>query len=1183
MTVDPSLRPSQSLLRRRRGLLASASAVVLAVCLFSTAASAIDVASQADWNTAVAAVAAAGTGTTTTINIVSGFTLTSSLSQLQASNTGVIVNITGNGQAIDGASTYQGIQVNGANALTVNISNLSVANTKATGGTGGNGQNGYYSSGLSYGSGGGGGGGLGAGGGLLVGSGASVTLAAVTFTGTTAQGGAGGAGGSAQNGASSGTGGNGGAGGTLNNAGVVGGGGAGGSGGNTGTQGTAGAAGAAFGDGGGGGGGSGTTNSNSYTSNNPGGSGNANGGAGGQGGDGATNASGSGGPGPGADGGNGGVGGGARGGAIYVATGGNLTILDTPISGAATTGGAGGTGGVGIGPSAIPGGAGSTGSTAGAGIFLSGVMANIGVSAGNVTYANTIGGTGLTTGGVNTAITKLGAGTLTLSAANDFTGNININAGTVSIGATGNLGNLANDVVISNGGTLAVTATTTLAAARAFSIAGSGGIDVASGTTTTLQGVIGNGASAGSLVKSGAGTLLLSAANTYTGATTVNGGTLRAGALNAIPSGTAMTVASGATFDLNGFARVLGSLAGAGTVSNGGGTAAALTTGGNGTDTVFSGVIQNGVNAVSLTKNGSGTLTLDGTNTYSGATTINAGTLSVNGSIASSSLTTVNAGATLAGTGSVGTTAINGGVLAPGNSIATLSVQGNLSFTAASTYMVEVSPTSADRTNVTGTATLGGATVNATFATGSYVDKQYTIVNATGGIIGSFGTLVNSNLPAGFHSSLGYDASNAYLNLVLDFTPPTPPPPTPEPTPVINSGLNVNQANVANALSNYFARAGSIPIVFGTLTPVGLTIVSGESATTVQQSTFNAMNLFLGVLTDPFAVGRGVDPSSGATAFADAAGDRGAARGAFAMATKAVPRPLSRPVFEPRWNVWAAGFGGSQTIDGNAVEGSNRATSRLAGTAVGADYWLSPATVAGVALAGGGTNFGVDGLGSGRSDLFQAGAFIRHQRGPAYLIAAAAYGWQDVTTDRTVAIGGLSQLHGGFNANAYSGRLEAGNRYLLPNVAGFGGIGLTPYAAAQVTAFDLPAYADQGRLGPTTFALDYAAKTATATRSELGLRSDKSFALAAALLTLRGRAAWAHEFDIDRSVIATFQTLPGASFVVGGAAVARDAALTTAQAELSFANGISLSASFEGEFSDVSRSYAGKGVVRYAW
>jgi len=85
------------------------------------------------------------------------------------------------------------------------------------------------------------------------------------------------------------------------------------------------------------------------------------------------------------------------------------------------------------------------------------------------------------------------------------------------------------------------------------------------------------------------------------------------------------------------------------------------------------------------------------------------------------------------------------------------------------------------------------------------------------------------------------------------------------------------------------------------------------------------------------------------------------------------------------------------------------------------------------------------------------------------------------------------------------------------------------------------------------------------------------------IFTLRGRAAWAHDFNPDRSITPTFQTLPGASFVVNGARHAPDSALVTASAEMKWLNGFSLAGTFEGEFSDVTTSYAGKGVVRYAW
>jgi uncharacterized protein with beta-barrel porin domain len=77
--------------------------------------------------------------------------------------------------------------------------------------------------------------------------------------------------------------------------------------------------------------------------------------------------------------------------------------------------------------------------------------------------------------------------------------------------------------------------------------------------------------------------------------------------------------------------------------------------------------------------------------------------------------------------------------------------------------------------------------------------------------------------------------------------------------------------------------------------------------------------------------------------------------------------------------------------------------------------------------------------------------------------------------------------------------------------------------------------------------------------------------------------AWAHDFNPDRSIGATFQALPGASFVVNGAAQASDSALTTASAEMKWINGWSAAATFEGEFSGVTNSYAGKGVVRYQW
>ncbi|MCK1393936.1 autotransporter domain-containing protein [Bradyrhizobium sp. 1] len=503
---------------------------------------------------------------------------------------------------------------------------------------------------------------------------------------------------------------------------------------------------------------------------------------------------------------------------------------------------------------------------------------------------------------------------------------------------------------------------------------------------------------------------------------------------------------------------------------------------------------------------------------------------------------------------------------------------GNVGFASGSSHLLDVDTGRSDRITTGGTATLSGGTVNAAFAPGSYVQRQYQILNAAGGVSGSFAS-INTNLPAWFTPSLSYDGNNAYLTL------------TPTPASAYG-GLSLNQTNVINALINSFNTAGGIPMSFAALGPSGLTQASGETATGSQQTTLTAMNQFMGLLTDPFVAGRGdaetvsgnaaqfADEDDAANAYASRNARRPKSeRDAFAAIYRKALPPAADP-FAQRWSVWAAGFGGSQTTDGNLAAGANNSTSRIFGMAAGADYILSPNTTAGFALAGGGTNFSVVNGGSGRSDLFQAGAFVRHTIGAAYVSGALAYGWQDVTTDRTVTIAGVDRLRAQFNANAYSGRLEGGYRFVTPWI---GGLGLTPYAAGQFTTFDLPAYAESVVSGANTFALAYGSKSVTDSRSELGIRADKSWAMPNAILTLRGRAAWAHDFNPDHAINSTFQALPGASFTVNGARQASESALTTASVEMKWMNGWSAAGTFEGEFSDVTRSYAGKGVVRYAW
>jgi autotransporter-associated beta strand protein len=792
---------------------------------------------------------------------------------------------------------------------------------------------------------------------------------------------------------------------------------------------------------------------------------------------------------------------------------------------------------------------------------------------------------------------KSTAGTVTLSAANTYSGGTVISAGTLALTGAGTLGAATNASAIS-GGTLdlGTSMQTQASLSQSGGTVQNGGMNVGSYLLTggslaatafvsastsfdiragTVNGVL---AGAGALQKSTASTVTLSAADTYTGATVISGGTLALTGAGSIAHSSQVNLANAAgTFDISGTTAgaSITTLAG---VANSHVTLGAQTLTLSNGSTSYAGIIQ-GTGGLAMT---GGTQTLTAVDTYTGATTINGGTLVVNGSIVTSSLTTVNAGGTFAGAGLVGALTVNsGGAFAPGplGSTGSMAVLGNLTFRPGAAFLVQVTPSIASAAIVNGTASLAG-TVNAQFSPGSYMVNNYVILAAAGGRTGTFGNLVTTNLPVGFTASLSYGANDAVLGLNARLAS--------------SGGFGAGQSTIAGPINSAFNNGGALPPGFvalfgltGANLNAALTQLSGETAVGSQQATFNAMTLFMGTLLDHLIGGEGSASTPGATPYAEESADASASdsggeqrsnyeRDAYGMMTKIRPR---NNWFDPHWSVWTSGFGGSQTSNGNATLGSNSATSGVFGAAAGADYWLSPNTIAGFALAGGGTTFTVANAGGGRSDLFQAGAFIKHNVGAAYISGAVAYGWQDITTDRTVTVAGIDRLHARFNAIAYSGRVESGYRFVAPWI----GVGITPYAAGQFTTFDLPAYAEQVLSGANTFALAYGAKSVTASRSELGVRTDKSWAMQDAILTLRGRTAWAHDFNPDRSIGATFQTLPGASFVVNGAAQARNSALSTASAEMKWQNGFALAATFEGEFSDVTRSYAGKGVARYSW
>jgi len=195
--------------------------------------------------------------------------------------------------------------------------------------------------------------------------------------------------------------------------------------------------------------------------------------------------------------------------------------------------------------------------------------------------------------------------------------------------------------VATNAGVIAISAPVVLGANQRWNIVG-GGVN---GSSLTVSGAI---SGAFNLEKNGAGILTLSStANAYTGTTTLAAGILQPGIAQGLGNASAHTLSAGATLRLNAFSATIGSLAGAGTVENGGAANATLTAGADNSSTTFSGTLQNGATSTfGLTKVGSGALTLGGTNTYTGATTVSGGILRLEGTLGATAVT-VNSTGTL--------------------------------------------------------------------------------------------------------------------------------------------------------------------------------------------------------------------------------------------------------------------------------------------------------------------------------------------------------------------------------------------------------------------------------------------------------------------------------------------------------------------------------------------------------
>jgi uncharacterized protein with beta-barrel porin domain len=769
----------------------------------------------------------------------------------------------------------------------------------------------------------------------------------------------------------------------------------------------------------------------------------------------------------------------------------------------------------------------------------------------------------------------------TISAPEVSSGGIAINVNTLT------LTNYASGVIAGDGGAISGSGSPSITVTNFGTI--SGGIDAASGVIAgnvvnvtnsgTISAASGSGGPAismasGSVINNAGGSIIGDyEAISATGNTTIfNAGTISANSGPAIyfaSGGNTLTIAP--TSVING--KVIGS--GADTFQLGG-------TGNGMFDLSTIGPTQQYEKFATFNVVGA---TWTVTNTFAQASpwTVQSGTLLVTGDLSSASGLTVSGG-TLGGTGTVGNTQIDGGgTLAPGSGgpSGTLAVKGSLVFETGSSYAVQIAPGAGNnsKTAVVGSADLGGnGTVIVTPAFGRYA-TVYQILTTTAGLTGTFaGLTVNGNFAGSMMLDYTTNPGDVDLDVFGAILLATP------------SGANQNQQNVLNGINNAILGGYTLPPSFAGLGNISgpvlldaLSQLSGEAATGAERSAFQLMTEFLGLMLDPFADGRSGGFGSSAISFAP--DEQASLPPDIALAYASVLKATapSRPAsgggsglgFDQRWTAWGSAYGGSSSTNGDPAAGSTNVTTQTYGFAGGMDYHVSPFTVAGFALAGAGTNWGLaNALGSGRSDAFQFGAYSLTWFGPAYIAGALAFTNHWFTTNRS-ALG--DQLTANFDGQSYGARFEGGYRYaLLP------AFGVTPYGALQVQDFQTPSYSESDVTGGG-FGLSYAAMNATDIRSELGARFDDPTLLAGMPLILRGRLAWAHDWVSNPSLSAAFESLPGSSFAVNGAPIPQNSALASAGAQLFFTANWSLLAKFDGEFAPGSQTYGGSGTLRYRW
>ncbi|WP_164897260.1 autotransporter-associated beta strand repeat-containing protein [Pseudomonas alkylphenolica] len=711
---------------------------------------------------------------------------------------------------------------------------------------------------------------------------------------------------------------------------------------------------------------------------------------------------------------------------------------------------------------------------------------------------------------------KYDSGTLVLNGSNGYTGGTALNGGTLVVGNNNALG--AGGLTVADGTTLDSNTAVTLGNAVGLN----GSLTLAGSHDLTLSGVI---SGSGTLNKQGGSELTLSGNNTFSGALNVLNGTLNLIGNTALGNAN-LNVADAASVSVGGL-NILNALGGTGALALSAGST--LQVGASGASSVYDGTI-NGSGR--LVKVGDGKQVLNNSVTLGGGTLVADGSLIVGGAAGSSALlgsnVDVTQGAMLGGHGRiVGDVELrSGATLNPGNSIGTLTVNGDISFDSGSTLVIEADPDGrSDRVVSTGTVSLGGSNLSVLAGTGSWAPStQYNIIQA-GSLNGTFGS-VSSNL-AFLTPQLTYASNGVTLNLARNDVAFT------------SVAQTYNQRAVSGALDA--ADAGGVYDAIAVLSAdearAAYDSLSGEIHASTRGALFDDSRYVRDAIGTRLRSAQGQAPGEG----------------------------ILHVDADSGMTFWVQGYGGWGDSNGNHNVADLDHNSQ--GMLLGVDIPLNDTWRAGLAAGYGSSDLDVDGRNSSAQvDSTSLTAYLGGQWEALHVRLGASYAWNEVDSSRHVKAGSL-QEHVKANYDASTRQVFGELGYAVQA----GDLTLEPFVGLAHVEVSTDSFSEKG--GSTALKGD--SEKDRATYTSLGVRASTPAAdVAGVPVSVQSSLAW--QRVLDEPGESSRMTLAGYdSFTVKGVPVAQDTALVQLGVSAKIAPQASVDLGYSGQLGD---GYSDHGV-----